>query len=260
MNAAAEKQKSAEELALLMERYKASGDVELRNELVMAYSYIARTVAMQMRGISQNYAQLEDIVNQGILTLIDCVAKFDAEKGIRFESYAFMRVRGAVIDFVRKQDWLPRRVRLNAKSITAARDALCNELMREPTQKELADRLEMSVDTLAKHYGEISNSVMLSFEGIIQNVSQMGDILEESVDEESMPEKTIFQKELRQTLKNAIDKLSERERLVVTLYYYEHLKLSEIADVLEVSEQRISQINARAILKLRGEIEQYVKG
>lgn len=244
----------------LMKRYQEQRDVDTRNELVMYYSYIARSVATQMRGISTNYAQMEDIVNQGVLTLIDCVEKFDPAKGIKFESYAFMRVKGAVIDFVRKQDWLPRRVRLTAKQIASAHDALCSELMREPTQKELADRLGISIDQLAKHYSEISNSVMLSFEGLIQNVSQMGEALEDVSDEESGAENNIFRQELRDTLRGAIDSLTERERLVVTLYYYEHLKLSDISKILGVSDQRVSQINSRAIKKLKSVMEQYMKG
>lgn len=260
MNGTAEKKESAADPIDLMNKYQEKRDIGTRNELVMHYSYIARTVAMQMRGISSNYAQLEDIVNQGIITLIDCVEKFDPEKGIKFESYAFMRVKGAVIDFVRKQDWLPRRVRLTAKNIAAAHDALCNELMREPSQQELAARLGMPLQTLAKHYSEISNSVMLSFEGLIQNISQMGDALEDISDEESGAENNIFRQELRQTLADAIDSLSERERLVVTLYYYEHLKLSDISEILGVSDQRVSQINSKAILKLKAKMEQYMKG
>lgn len=244
----------------LMERYQQQRDTKTRNELVMHYSYIARTVAVQLRGISANYAQMEDIVNQGIITLIDCVEKFDPGKGIKFEAYAFMRVKGAVIDFIRKQDWLPRRVRQMAKNITAAHDKLCNELMREPTEQELADYLGIPVQTLTKYYGEISNSIMLSFEGLIQNVNQMGEVLSDYADENSGVENNVFRQELHDVFKEAIDSLSERERLVVSLYYYEHLKLSDISKILGVSDQRVSQINSKAILKLRKRLEEYMKG
>lgn len=260
MNTVVEENQTVENPIELMSLYKENHSIELRNQLVMHYSYITRTVAVQMRGISSNYAQIEDIVNQGVMTLIDCVEKFDPEKGIKFESYAFMRVRGAIIDFVRKQDWLPRRVRLTAKTIAAAHDHLCNELMREPTQQEIADYLKMPMDKLNKNLGEISNAVMLSFEGIIQNVSQNGGMLEKFLDEDSVPENNVFRKEMRDILKQAINDLSERERLVITLYYYEHLKLSEIAKVLKVSDQRVSQINSKAIMKLRYVMEKYVKG
>lgn len=258
MNTAAETQ-TADDFFARFKDYRANRSVELRNEIVMHYSYIARAVAVQMRGISLNYAQLEDIVNQGIITLIDCVEKFDPDKGIKFDSYAFMRVRGAIIDFVRKQDWLPRRVRVTAKTICAAHDHLANELMREPTQQELADHLNMPLEKLSRSYGEISNSVMLSFEGAIQNIAQTGGA-ERMIDEDSTPEQSVFKHELRETLKAAIDSLSERERLVVSLYYYERLRLSDIAKVLEVSEQRVSQINSKAIMKLKYTMENYMKG
>ncbi|MEA5010145.1 MAG: FliA/WhiG family RNA polymerase sigma factor [Angelakisella sp.] len=246
--------------ATLFDQYMQSKDISLRNELVMKYSYIAKTVALQMRGITANYAQVEDIVNQGVITLIDCVEKFDPSKGIKFESYAFMRVRGAVIDFVRKQDWLPRRVRMTAKSITAAHDELCNELMREPTQQEIADRLDMPLKMLDKHYGEISNSVMLSFEGIIQNVNQMGNTLENILDEQSNPENKVFKDELKQVLSESIDSLTQREKEVVTLYYYENLRLSDISKILKVSDQRVSQIISKAVQKLKYKMERYMKG
>lgn len=256
----AEKQLTIDDPMLLMEQYKKNGDIELRNQLILHYSPIAKTVAMQMRGISSNYAQLEDIVNQGILTLIDCIEKYDPNKGVKFESYAFMRIRGAIIDFIRKQDWLPRRVRKTAKDIAAAQDELSNQLMREPTNRELADYLDMSEEALNKHYSEITNSVMLSFEGIIQNTMQTGPTLDNLFDEESQPEQSIFKQELKDTLMQAIDSLTERERLVISLYYYEHLKFNNISQVLGVSESRICQIHSKAILKLKSKMESYVKG
>lgn len=260
--AAAEKQaqQPADNAIYLFEEYNKTKDINIRNDIVMNYSYIAKTVAIQMRGITSNYAQVEDIVNQGIITLIDCVEKFDLSKGIKFESYAYMRVRGSVIDFVRKQDWLPRRVRMTSKSIMAAHDELCNELMREPTQQEIADRLNMSIKTLDKYYSEISNSVMLSFEGIIQNVSQMGEALENILDENGNPENKVFRDELREVLAQSIDSLTDREKQVVTLYYYENLRLSDIGKILEVSDQRVSQILSKAVQKLRYKMERYMKG
>lgn len=244
----------------LMEKYKQTGSVQVRNQLVLYYSYIAKTVAGQMRGVFSNFAQHEDIVNQGILALINCIERFDPDKGIKFESYAFMRVRGAVIDFVRKQDWLPRRVRMTAKHLAQVHDELCNELLREPTPKEIAERMDISLQALSRYYSEISNSVMFSFEELLQNTTQMGDVLEHSMGGEAGPENNIYQQELHEILEKALDSLTERERTVISLYYYEHLKLSEIAAVMQVTEQRISQINSRAIMKLREPLEKYMKG
>ena len=127
-----------EEFAALYNEYKTSGNIALRNRLVMAYSYIAQVSAFQLRGIADTTAQVEDMINQGIVTLIDCIDRYDISKGIRFESYAYMRVRGGIIDLIRKQDWIPRRVRVNAKEINRTASELANMLGREPTQQELS--------------------------------------------------------------------------------------------------------------------------
>lgn len=241
----------------LMLRYKKTRDIQLRNQLVMHYSYIARTVAVQTYGLSSNYAQVEDIVNEGILAIISCIEKYDPQKGATFKVYAFRRVQGAVIDFVRKQDWFPRRVRSNARNIMAAHDQLCNELMREPTEEEISQRLGVSVEEYRKTNHEAANSLIFSFEGILQNMVTSGSRNNGLISNSGLPETQLDKKELRQALVEAIDALSERERLVVSLYYFEHMKLSSIAKIMDVSDQRVSQINTRAILKLKQKLEKY---
>ncbi|MBQ9982317.1 MAG: FliA/WhiG family RNA polymerase sigma factor [Oscillospiraceae bacterium] len=247
-----------EEVAVLHEQYKQSGDIKLRNALVMNYSYIAKTAAMQLRGLAQGYAQIEDMVSHGMMTLIDCIDKYDASKGMKFESYAFMRIRGSVIDLVRKQDWIPRRVRTAAKEISDARSELCTELRREPTEEELAKKLGISVEKLRQYNYEVAGSVTFSFEELIQNVNQMGSLLESATNDYGTPEKHLMKTELRNVLKSAIEELNDRERLVVTLYYFENLNLSEIAEVLEVSVQRVSQISSKAVSKIRKKMSEYM--
>lgn len=247
-----------EEFAALYNEYKISGSVALRNRLVMAYSYIAQVSAFQLRGIADTTSQLEDMINQGIVTLIDCIDRYDISKGIRFESYAYMRVRGGIIDLIRKQDWIPRRVRVNAKEINKASSDLANMLGREPTQQEIADKMGIDIQKLQKYNAEISNAAVYSFEELIQNVSQMGDALENNSSDDVTPERKLLKEELRNVLKESIENLSERERLVVTLYYFENLNLSDIAKVMEVSVQRVSQINARAVNKLRERMKNYL--
>lgn len=249
-----------EEITRLLAAYHETGDTEIRNQIVMHYSYVAKACAIQLRGVYQNYAQLEDIVNHGIITLIDCVDRYDAEKGKRFESYAYMRVRGAIISLVRQQDWIPRRVRMLSKKVQQAHDALCNRLMREPTREELCTELDMTEEALEKADLEIANVSMLSFEGLIQNTNQMGDLLEDFSDENSKVDNNIYQKELHKTLTEAIEQLSDRERLVITLFYYERMKIADIAEILGVSIQRVSQLSSRAVMKLRRRMEEYMKG
>ncbi|MEG1687135.1 MAG: FliA/WhiG family RNA polymerase sigma factor [Angelakisella sp.] len=244
--------------AQLMEQYQATHSQAVRNELVMSYSYIAKVVAGQMRGYTANYAQLEDIVNQGILTLIDCVEKFDPTKGVKFETYAFMRVKCANIDFIRQQDWLPRRVRKTAKDISTAYSSLSNQLMREPTVRELAGFMEVPEEAITKHYSEISNSVMISLETVLQSSLAEADDTDLSSDGSQQPEEQLMNAELRAQLAAAIDRLSERERLVISLYYYEHLRLSEIAEIMGVSESRVCQLHGKAVSRMKQQMEQYI--
>ncbi|MFV0498321.1 MAG: sigma-70 family RNA polymerase sigma factor [Candidatus Fimivivens sp.] len=241
----------------LLNSYLKSPSVALRNDLVMHFSYIPKTVAAQMRGITASYAEVEDTVNNGIITLIDCIERFDPQKSGNFEAYAFSRIKCANIDFIRKQDWLPRRVRKTARDVAAAYDDLSNKLMRVPSAKELADHLEVDESMIHKHYREISNSVLLSFEMLLSNVSENG--TEDTVDDFEQPESSLIRRELHQSLMNAIDSLSERDRLVISLYYFEHLKLHEIAEVLKVSEARVCQTRSKAVLKLRSHLKNYLE-
>lgn len=251
-------QQAQDQAQILLESYLKSPSVALRNDLVLQYSYIPKTVAAQMRGITASYAEVEDIVNNGIITLIDCIERFDPKKSGNFESYAFSRIKCANIDFIRKQDWLPRRVRKTARDITAAYDALANNLMRVPSAKELADYLGVDESMIYKHYREISNSVLLSFEMLLSSVSENG--ADDTAGDFEQPESSIIHSELHQRLMGAIDSLSERDRLVISLYYFEHLKLHEIAEVLKVSEARVCQARSKAILKLRGHLKDYLEG
>lgn len=251
---------SDEEFLSLFKHYKETKDISARNKIVLNFSYIPQTVALQLRGLSQGYAQVDDMVNQGIVTLMDCIEKFDADKGISFEYYAYMRVRGGIIDLVRKQDWIPRRVREMSKRIAEAQSELSNKLMREPTIEELSEHMAIPVEKLEACSTEINNSVVFSFEELIQNMSQMGSSLEGEGNEDLSPEKKLIKQEMRQVLKQAIDDLSDREKTVVSLYYYESLTLSDIAQVLEISVQRVSQINAKAVSKLKTAMEKYIYG
>lgn len=250
------KQDTKDEAQKLLEEYLAHPDIELRNELVLLYSYIPKVVASQMRGITSSYAEVEDIVNNGMVALIDCIERFDPEKSGNFESYAYSRIKCANIDFVRKQDWLPRRVRKTARDITQAFDELSNRLLRSPTNKELAEHMNVDEETIHKHFGEITNSVLLSFEGLLSGVSD--DLAEEQLIDDQFPESALLRREISQRLAEAIDMLTEKERIVISLHYYEHLKLCEIAKVMNVSEARVCQTRAKAVLKMQKYLKDYL--
>lgn len=251
-------QMTDEEFYEIQKKYKETGDVRIRNSLVMKYSHIPKIVAMQLRSLAASYAQVDDMVNQGMIALIDSIERFDYNKGIRFESYAYMRVKGSIIDLIRKQDWIPRRVRMTKKEISNAISELSNTLGREPTDEEVAEKMGITVEKLLKCYEEISGGVVFSFEELVQNVSQMGGVFDSPANDDIIPEKKVMRQELKEIIQEALDSLSERDRLVVTLYFYENLTLAQIAEVLDVTVQRVSQINSRAIMKIKEKLSDYM--
>lgn len=253
-----QQENALEEPELLMRQYKETGSLELRNRLVMHYSYIAKTVAVKMSSTYHKYATVEEMVNHGAIALIDSLERFDPDQGVKFSTYAFTKVRGAIIDYVRKQDWLPRRVRQTDILITKAEEQLMSELGRPPTREEMAARLNMPLAKYDKCVQEMSGESIYSFEALLSTPMQMNHFrLQE---EELGPEERMDEQELRQELAGAIDSLNEQERTVLSLYYYENLTMREIGQVMGVSEQRIGQINRKLIRKLRDKMVDYMKG
>ena len=246
---------SAEDPELLMRQYKETGSQELRNQLVLHYSYIAKTVAVKMSSTFHKYASVEEMVNHGAIALIDSLERYDPSQGVKFSTYAFTKVRGAIIDYVRKQDWLPRRVRQMDILITRAQAQLTNELGRTPTREEMAARLGMSVSKYEKCMQEMSGESVYSFEALLDAPVQAN-----LAHADPGPEERLDEQELRQQLALAIDELNEQERTVLSLYYYENLTMREIGEVMGVSEQRIGQINRKLIKKLRDQLSDYMKG
>lgn len=259
----AEEQKveeTAADISILRE-YQETKDTELRNDILMNYLYIARSAAVQMRGILPNAIQEEDLVNQGVLALMECMERYDESKGAKFETYAFLRVKGALIDYIRKQDWVPHRTRRLGKQIEKTYMEIANEKMREPSMEEVAARMEISGEKLNANLRAINNSMVLSFENVIQDMTMfMAKTEMASQDHSVMPEDNVFQQEMKQMLARAIEGLSEKERLVITFYYYEELKYAQIAEILEIGESRVCQIHTKAILKLKLQLEDYMKG
>ncbi len=246
----------AQDIEKLFASYRLSRDVTLRNELVMAYSYIAKAVAGQMRGAAQSYAQMEDIVNQGIITLIDCVEKFDETKEVKFESYAFAKVKNSIIDYLRQQDFLPRRVRKLAKDIHEAEKVLGDRHFREPTLAEVAEYMDISPEQLKKHYAELSRASIVSLDELYHRDDNEDDF---DIESDDGLHKGLFAEEQRGELIKAIELLNERERLIISLYYFEKLKIGEIAHIMSVSESRVSQLHVRALNSLKDKLTHYVK-
>ena len=236
----------------LLNLYKQTGDEELKWPLVLRYEGLIKSAALQIRGVYSSFAQVDDIVSEGILTLLTSIDKFDPDKGIKFETYVAKRIRGMVIDLARKQDWLPRNIRQRAKEIDAAVSTLANELGRFPSDQEVADRLGIPTDKYQKEAAKVALSNTLSLDALMDARDLEGYRFEvSSEDPKLQPETVLEDQELQQTLADGIASLQKNEQIVLSLYYEKNLHMKEIAQVMGVSEPRISQIHSRAIQKLR---------
>lgn len=232
--------------------YKATGNVNLRNEIVLKYMDLVKYTAISLRNTYAKYADADDVINEGVIALINAVETFDPDRGVKFETYASLKVRGAIIDFVRKQDWVPRQVRHFSKELDNAYNALYNILGRTPTNEELAKHMEISPEKLLKMMADMAGAITLSFEELLyeDNFDNFG--------ETEYADKELYDEELKKVIADEIDRLNPKEKQVVALYYYEKLKFSEIAKVLGVTESRICQIHSKAIMQLKRRLQEYL--
>jgi RNA polymerase sigma factor for flagellar operon FliA len=236
-------------------RFKEAGSQDDRDRLIVYYSPLVKYVASRVAaGLPQSVDQA-DLVSYGMFGLIDAIAKFDPDRGFKFETYAISRIKRAVLDELRSIDWVPRSVRSKAKQVERAMAKLEAELHRSPTDAEIANELDLSVPQLNGIYNQISSlgivalDEMLSFNG--GESLSFGDTL---ADRRDGPGGVYERVEMRQLLANAINRMNEREKIVLTLYYYESLTLAEIGKVLGVTESRVCQIHTKAVLHLKSRL------
>lgn len=246
-----------EERALLLLRYKETGEKSLRNRVILAYMNIVRFAALSTRNMYIKFAETDDVINEATIALMNAVDSFDPNKGVKFETYASIKVRGAIIDFIRRQDFIPRNVRRFARDYDAAYGALYGELDREPTTEEIAEYMKLPVEKLESCTAQAAAAQTLSFE---EMVTDTGFDIAEKADDDGMwsAEAGVHKQEKMQYLADAIKSLKDRERLVITLYYYEKLRFSDIGKVLDVSESRVCQIHAQAVQKMKKYLEDYL--
>jgi RNA polymerase sigma factor FliA len=253
---------AANEAALrsLWEKFKATGDSGTRERLILHYSPLVKYVAGRVGvGLPPNIEQA-DLVSYGIFGLIDAIEKFDITRAIKFETYAISRIRGAIIDELRAIDWIPRSVRYKAREVERAYAALEGELHRTPTEPEVAERLGMSLEELHQVFSQVSYVNVVALDELLTVGGEKGDKLS-LVDtlEDTKAEDPVAAFETEETkflLARAINQLPEREKIVVTLYYYEGLTLAEIGRVLGVTESRICQMHTKAVLQLRAKMSE----
>jgi RNA polymerase sigma factor for flagellar operon FliA len=245
-------------IAELWREFKATGATPLRERLILHYSPLVKYVAGRVGvGLPPNIEQA-DLVSYGIFGLIDAINKFDLERAIKFETYAISRIKGAIIDELRAIDWIPRSVRYKAREVEKAYAALEGRLHRSPSEAEVADELGIRLDELHAIFSQVSFVNVIALDELLNVGGERGDklslvdTLEDTKAED--PVAAFETEETKYLLARAINTLPEREKIVVTLYYYEGLTLAEIGQVLGVTESRICQMHTKAVLQLRGKL------
>ncbi|MCI5613374.1 MAG: FliA/WhiG family RNA polymerase sigma factor [Agathobacter sp.] len=241
----------------LWELYRKQPTPELREQLIIEYAQLVRLVAGRLSMYLGNNVEYEDLVSYGIFGLIDAIDKFDMEKNVKFETYASLRIRGAILDQIRKMDWIPRTVRQRQKKIDEAIKQVEMRTGHTASDEELAKELDITQDELTSWQSQlkVTNVVSLDeFEGAAP---------EPAMDTRgnshfARPEEVVEEQELKEKLMETLELLTEKERRVIELYYYEELTLKEISKILEVSESRVSQLHTKALNKMRGKMGNYL--
>lgn len=241
----------------LWQNYVKTRSPEIRDQLILEYAQLVKLVAGRMSMYLGYNVEYDDLVGYGVFGLIDAIDKFDYGKNVKFETYASLRIRGAILDQIRKMDWIPRSLRQKQKKIDAAMSKIELEKGRTATDEEIARELEITVDELNNWQGQTKLSNLISLdeyteEGSEAKMEAVGNARFEC------PEEVVEKEELKKMIVEALDLLTEKERSVVVLYYYEEMTLKEISLVLEVSESRVSQLHTKALNKMKSKLGDYM--
>ena len=235
----------------LWDQYKKNKSPEIREKLIIEYANLVNLVAGRM-GMYLGYTvEYDDLVGYGIFGLIDAIDKFDLTKNVKFETYASLRIRGSILDQIRKMDWVPRTLRQRQKQIDSMAAKIEEKEGRPATDAEIAKQLNVSEEEYNGWKSEIQLSSLISLDDYLE---QGGDSQVElgGTHRFEQPEKAVEKEELKKILVKALETLTEKETSVITLYYYEDLTLKEISQILSVSESRVSQLHSRALQKMKG--------
>lgn len=238
--------------------FKETGDGAARDELILNYSPLVKYVAGRLASSLPQTVETADLISYGIFGLIDAIEKYDPGRQIKFETYAIARIKGAIIDELRAMDWVPRSVRSRARQIENAYVQLENELKRVPSDDEVADRIGISRKDYHDVLTKLSYTSVVSFEELWvggdreDGQSAIGTIKDETAED---PVSMFENVETKEILADAIERLPEREKTVIALYYYEGLTLKEIGQILGVTESRVSQLHTKAVLRLRARLQ-----
>jgi RNA polymerase sigma factor FliA len=248
----------ATDTRVLWQEFKRTGDRGLRDRLILTYAPLVKYVAGRLGSGLPAHVEEGDLVSYGLLGLIGAIERFDPERDIKFETYAIARIKGSIIDELRSMDWVPRSVRARARDIERAIADLESRLTRAPTDEEIAAKLGITEEEFQDSLLEISRSSIAALDELWASPGSSGDAvaLIDTIEDPTAaePQSAMAHTEVREALGEAISRLPEREKLVVTLYYYEELTLREIGEVLGVTESRVSQLHTKAILRMKARL------
>ena len=244
-----------EELDQLWIAFKEKGDIDAKNDILIHYGYLVKWIVRRMMPKYNNYNEYDDLVSCGMIGLIDAVDKFELKHEVKFETYAVTRVRGEILDYMRSQDWASPSLRKKISAINNAYEVFESKNPDGPVDQEVADSLGMPVEQVHKVLNQTHMFNLINFEDALGTANHEAEIRNR---DEKSPEDELLEKEKKAVLVEVIDDLPEKERLVITLYYYEGLLLKEIADILNVTESRVSQIHSKVLAKMRIKLEKVV--
>ncbi len=248
------------ETNILWEKYIKTKDIELRDKLITNYLHLVKYVVGRVSAGLPSHVRFEDMNSTGIIGLVKAVEKFDPTMNAKFETYAILLIKGAIIDELRALDWVPRSIHQKSNMISKAQSALQQKLGREAENRELAEHLGMDIQELETILVRIQPAILISLNEVYDDDDDRGSVADHIPDKKV---KTSFEvvdrKELGALLEDAVVRLPDQERMVLVLYYYENLMLKEIGEVLGVSESRISQVHSKAIMRLRGRLRNVMR-
>lgn len=243
----------------LWEDYENTKSPEIREKIILEYAPLVKVVAGRLSMYLGYNVEYEDLVSYGIFGLIDAIDKFDCLKDVKFETYASLRIRGAILDQIRKMDWIPRTIRQKQKRIDAAIREIETTSGKSATDEEIAKSLGITDEEYIEWQSQMKITNVVSLNEFLEQGSEVSN---EAAGTKSAafdsPEEILERDELKKMLTESLEILTEKERKVILLYYYEELTLKEISNILEVSESRISQLHTRALQKMRGKLGNYI--
>ena len=241
----------------LWKEYMSTKNSEIRDKIILEYAPLVKIVAGRLSIYLGYNVEYDDLVGYGIFGLIDAIDKFDYDKGVKFETYASLRIRGAILDQIRKMDWIPRSLRQKQKKMEAAISKIETQYGRPAKDEEIASELGIETEELISWQGQAKITNIISLDEFVEAAGEkeVNAIKSNSYEQ---PESIALKNEIKQQLMDSLETLTDKERKVILLYYYEELTLKEISRILEVSESRVSQLHTKALLKMKSKLGPYL--